>query len=168
MSRPVIVQYFKYPHDLHWRHELVWLGEDAHGVWLGAHPGTTVQRGVEPPTTMTRAFVQLITADRWWTALFNGPGDHDMAVYVDVTTVAKWVGPDRVELIDLDLDVIQRLNGSVYIDDEDEFEEHRVSKAYPLRMVASARASAARLVLDLESRMPPFDGTGDEWLAKVT
>ncbi|MGH8911736.1 MAG: DUF402 domain-containing protein [Acidimicrobiia bacterium] len=168
MSRRVTVQYFKFPHDLHWRHDLAWLGEDAHGVWLGAEVGTTVQRGVEPPIIMTRRFVQLITPDRWWTALFNGPGDHDMAVYVDVTTVPRWVGPDRVELIDLDLDVIRRWDGSVYIDDEDEFEEHRVARAYPPRMVASARASAARLVLDIESLVSPFDGTGEKWLAMVT
>ena len=169
MSRPITVQYLKYPTALHWRHELTWLGEDAHGIWLGGPVGTIVQRGAEPVVTMRRPFVQLLTPASWWSALFNGPGDgHDMPVYVDVTTVARWVGSDRVELIDLDLDVVQRRDGSVYVDDEDEFEHHRVAFGYPARMVASARTAAARLVLDIERGTAPFDGTGREWLDRVT
>jgi len=169
VSRPITVQYFKYPDALHWRHELRWLGEDAHGIWLGGAVGTIVQRGAESPVVMTRAFAQLVTPDRWWTALFNGPGaGHDMPVYVDVTTTAHWVRSDRVELIDLDLDVVQRGDGTVCVDDEAEFEEHRVALGYPARMVASARTAAARLVLDIESGTAPFDGTGREWLDRVT
>jgi hypothetical protein len=165
--RPVPVQYFKDPQSPHWRHEMFWLGEDAHGTWLAGGVGTVVQRGAEPAQRLTRAFVQLIPSGRWWTALFNGPGDHDMPVYVDITTVARWPSPDRVQLIDLDLDVVQRGDGSVYVDDEDEFEEHRTALGYPPLFVDSARAAAARLVLDLEGGAPPFDGTGRQWLVKV-
>jgi hypothetical protein len=32
---PFTVQFFKYPDRLHWRHDMVRLGEDAHGVWVG-------------------------------------------------------------------------------------------------------------------------------------
>ncbi|HJR93189.1 MAG TPA: DUF402 domain-containing protein [Acidimicrobiia bacterium] len=168
MGRQVTVQYYKYSDAVHWRHELVWLGEDAHGTWLAGPVGTVVQRGSEPPVQMRRAFVQLITPDRWWTALFNGPGDgNDMPVYVDVTTVARRVGDERVELVDLDLDVVQRRDGSVYVDDEDEFEDHRVIFGYPESMVASARGAAARLVLDIQKGAPPFDGTGAAWLGRI-
>lgn len=168
MAKSVTVQYFKYPETLHWRHDLTRLGEDDHGVWLAGPLGTTVQRGSEPARQMRRPFVQLITPDRWWTALFNGPGDgSDMPVYVDVTTVARWQGDGRVEMVDLDLDVVRRGDGSVYVDDEEEFEDHRLSLHYPERLVASARSAAARLVLDLENRTPPFDGTGMRWLEQI-
>lgn len=168
MTDRVTVQYFKFPATLHWRHDVVRLGEDDHGVWLGARTGTVVQRGEEAPITMGRAFVQLIPPDRWWTAIFNGPGDHDMDVYVDVTTTPQWVGRNRVEMIDLDLDVIRRRDGTVFVDDEDEFAEHRVSLGYPDHMADTARATAARLALDIDAHRPPFDTASHSWLAQVT
>jgi uncharacterized protein len=104
---------------------------------------------------------------RWWTALFNEPGGRDVDVYVDVTTVARWPSGDCVEMIDLDLDVVRRADGTVYVDDEDEFEEHRRSLGYPPRLVDGARAAAARLVLEVEDRRPPFDDAALPWLAQV-
>ena len=40
---PVTVQYFKYSGERHWRHQMVMLGEDGHGVWLGAPIGAIIQ-----------------------------------------------------------------------------------------------------------------------------
>jgi uncharacterized protein len=161
----VIVQYYKYPRHRHWRHEMVRLGEDEHGVWLGAPVGTRIQKGDEPSKAWDTPFVQLIAPDRWWTAIFNH--GHRVETYVDVTTVASWPSEDRVEMVDLDLDVIRLEDGTVYIDDEDEFEEHRISLAYPPRMADTARSTAARLVLDLERGAAPFDGSADRWLQLV-
>lgn len=166
MSRPVTVQYFKYPDILHWRHELVHLGEDEHGVWLGGARGTVVQRGDEPPRE-GRNMVQLIPPDLWWAAIFNDPTTPGMEVYVDVTTIPVWVTPDRVEMVDLDLDVVRRSDGTVYVDDEDEFEEHRVSLGYPPAMVDMARTVAARLAIALERRDAPFGQTATPWLEMV-
>ncbi len=168
MSRPVTVQYYKYPDVLHWRHELTLLGDDRHGTWLGATVGTVVQRGMEPPRTMRRYFVQLISPESWWTALFNGPNPDEMEVYVDVTTPPVWPDPGRVEMIDLDLDVVRRVDGTVYVDDEDEFEEHRVSLGYPPAMADMARTVAARLAIALEQRRPPFDEEATTWLEMVS
>jgi len=168
MTHPVTVQYFKYPETPHWRHQMLHLGEDAHGVWLGAPIGAVVQRASEPPKDLKRYFVQLIPPNKWWTAIFNGPGDHDMSVYVDVTTVARWIGDGEVHLIDLDLDVIRRTDGSIHLDDEDEFSEHAVSLHYPARLVDGARNAAARLMVDIERSAPPFDGTAQPWLNMVS
>src|SRR5690606_41957239 len=108
-----VVQYYAHPRTGHWRHEMIRLGEHAHGVWLGATRGTIVQRGDEEPVSLTRAFVQLIAPDRWWSAIFNH--DHAIEGYVDVTTVAEWVSAGRVEMVDLDLDVIRRQGGTVCV-----------------------------------------------------
>lgn len=167
MSRAVTVQYYKYPDTPHWRHELVHLGRDQHGVWLGAPVGAVIQRAQEKPKNLRRYFVQLIPPDKWWTAIFNGPGDHDMAVYVDVTTVPEWSGDHEVRMVDLDLDVIRRIDGSVYVDDEDEFLEHKTALHYPDRLVDNARSTAARLVIDIESESPPFNGSAQTWLDMV-
>lgn len=139
------------------------LGEDGHGVWLGAPAGTVIQRGHEPGISIAHDFVQLIPRRHWWVAIFNG-SDHRLPVYVDVTTEPDWVGPSLVEMVDLDLDVVRRQDGSVYVDDEDEFEEHRLTLGYDPRTVDTARATAARLVLEVERGEPPFDDTSAAWL----
>lgn len=164
---PVTVQYYKHPRTLHWRHDMLRLGEDDHGVWLGAPLGSTVQKGDDPPMNMRRSFVQLIPERAWWTALFNDPLHTRIAVYIDIVADISWPTPDRVEMVDLDLDVIALTDGAVYIEDEDEFEEHQVSLGYPPRTVAMARATAARLALELEQRVSPFDGVADQWLSRL-
>ena len=163
----VTVQYYKYPRTLHWRHDMIRLGEDSHGVWLGGRPGSVAQRGEEPAITIRQSFVKLIPSSAWWTAIFNDPIEPRVAVYVDITTLPTWVAPDRVEMVDLDLDVIRQRDGVVYVDDEDEFEEHRVSLGYPPRLIDSARAVTARMVMDLENARPPFDGTSESWMERV-
>ena len=163
---PVTVRYYKHPRTPHWRHSLLHLGEDAHGVWLGGPSGTTVRRGEEPPIELGHDWVQLIPRHRWWAAIFNGP-DHRIPIYVDITTVANWVGPDRVELVDLDLDVVSRQDGTVYIDDEDEFEEHQVTLGYSQQMIDAARGTAARILIDVEAGRPPFDDTALLWLERL-
>lgn len=160
------MQYFKYPQTPHWRHDMQWLGEDEHGVWLGAAAGSLVQKGDEAPRAMRHPFVQLVHPRKWWTALFNS-GHRRIDTYVDVITQPIWEAADRVEMVDLDLDVIRLHDGRVYVDDEDEFEEHRVTLGYPPRMVDTARAVAARLAIDMETRRPPFDGAAEEWLEMV-
>jgi len=46
---PVTVQYLKYPDRPHWRLDLIQLGEDEYGTWLGGPVPTVAQRGSEPP-----------------------------------------------------------------------------------------------------------------------
>ena len=163
----VTVQFFKYPNRLHWRHEMRRLGEDEHGVWLGAQSGTVVQRGIEPPMTLDRPFVQLIPPVSYWSLIYNGE-DNKYPVYVDIATPARWVNEHRVEMIDIDLDVVRRKDGSVEVLDEDEFREHRVSLNYPDWLVDRARTATAELVLKVEARDEPFGALPTRWLAAVS
>ncbi|MEN8114745.1 MAG: DUF402 domain-containing protein, partial [Actinomycetota bacterium] len=150
----------------HWAFDLERLGEDDHGVWLWGPAGTRIQRGSEKPKHTRRGFVKLITPNRWWTAVWNDGGGGPKGtidVYVDVITPATWDG-DAVNLVDLDLDVIRRVNGDVEIDDEDEFEEHRVLFGYPDHVVDKARTETARLALAVTRRDEPFGLVGEQWL----
>ena len=84
-------------------------------------------------------------------------------LYTDITTGTKW--NDRmVEYVDLDLDLILRHESAdVHLDDEDEFEEHRVRWSYPPELVAQCR-EAARVVRGLlESRELPFTKALFDW-----
>jgi protein associated with RNAse G/E len=72
-----------------------------------------------------------------------------------------------IETVDLDLDVARRRDGTVVLLDEDEFEQHRRSYAYPARIVDHARAAAATLYGRIESRDEPFGSTGLTWLDRA-
>jgi len=142
------------------------LGEDVHGVWLWARAGTELRRGSEPPIEAKHGFVKVITVGQWWTGIWNAgtPTDgRSIRTYVDVITPAVWDG-DTVCMVDLDLDVVRRSDGSVEVDDEDEFEEHKVAFGYPEHVVDRARTEAAQLVLAVEQGREPFGAVGDRWL----
>ena len=55
-----------------------------------------------------------------------------------MATPAVWHGEDLVRAVDLDLDVIRGTTGRVWVDDEDEFAEHRVSLGYPDEVIEQA------------------------------
>ncbi len=164
MPEPVHIRFTKWDGGAHWMFDMERLGEDEHGVWLWAPAGTELRRGFE--IHAERGFVKVITPNRWWTAVWNvGPlkGDRSIEVYVDVITPAVW-DRETVHMVDLDLDVIRRSNGLVEIDDEDEFEEHRVLFGYPDHVVDKARTEAARLAIAVEMRTEPFGTLGEQWL----
>lgn len=162
----ITVQFFKYPDRLHWRHEMLRLGEDEHGVWLGAPPGTVVQRGMEPPMTLDHRFVQLIPPASYWSMIYNGE-DHKYPLYIDIATTATWVDARRVEMIDIDLDVVRYRDGSVALLDEDEFLDHQERFNYPAWLVDRARTTAAELVVSVEARAEPFGLVPGSWLDKL-
>ena len=94
MAREAIrLQFGKYNGDEHWGFDAVVLGRDAQGLWLGVTGGTRVARpGLE--FAAHGDFVVLVPDDAWWVATFNtAPGgkDHDIDVYVDITTPTTFV-----------------------------------------------------------------------------
>lgn len=164
--QPVTLQFYKYPDTLHWRHDMILLGEDGLGTWLGAPTGTIIQRGIEEPMSWHRPFVQLIQPTRPWIPIWNVDPDRT-AIYVDVTTVPTRAADDRIEAIDLDLDVVQLVDGSIEVLDEDEFTEHRVSLGYPDWMVDQARATTAEVSVAIEMQRSPFDGSHLPWFERL-
>ena len=74
--------------------------------------------------------------------------------------------------VDLDLDVIRGADrtgggGRVWIDDEDEFADHRVRFGYPTDVIRAATTSCDRVLADVGSRHPPYDETADAWLVRL-
>ncbi|MEV0586071.1 DUF402 domain-containing protein [Nonomuraea sp. NPDC050310] len=159
------VVFTKYDGSLHWHHPARLLGEDEHGVWVGCEAGTLGAKGDGPPVTWDKAFVMLLPREEGWVALFNEPG-HSTEVYVDVSTVPVW-SEDMVTMVDLDLDVIRRATGEVFLDDADEFAEHQVTFGYPPEVIEAAERSAAWLMEAVSARKGPFGGAHEAWLAQV-
>ena len=149
----------------HWHIPGRWLGCDEHGDWIGIPAGSLM---VRPGRETVSAFDQV--------GLVPGPGDDDSRsflatfhvpaadtwTYVDMTTPPVWDGA-VVRAVDLDLDVVRPRDGSVYVDDEDEFAEHTVTLGYPPEIVSLAEASRDRVYAAILAGQPPFDGSHQHW-----
>jgi hypothetical protein len=157
----------KWPDAPHWEYDAVWLGADATGQWLGVPRGTWLSR---PGAGFhaTADHVVLVPHDGWWVATFyDDDPDRPVDTYVDISTPTTWEG-DGCSCIDLDLDVIRGTTGRVWIDDEDEFAEHRVSLAYPLDVVDTALATCDDVRRQVEADDPPFHrATAAAWIGRL-
>jgi uncharacterized protein len=165
---------------LHWEYDAVALGSDEHGEWLGFPAGTLFSR---PGNSFVgqRAHVGLVPAPvdgrvPWHLATFHSIegdpwpalGNSGVEIYIDVTTPAAWDGT-FLRAVDLDLDVVRGFNGTVIIDDEDEFLEHQVVYGYPAEVIAAARASADELKVAVEAGVAPYDGKAHlRWLEELS
>lgn len=149
----------------HWEYDAVRLGQDAHGVWLGVPSGTRLSRpGADFRTE--HGFVVLVPAEAAFAASFYEPGNW-VDIYVDIATPPVW-DESTLHLVDLDLDVVKGRTGRVWVDDEDEFADHRVRFDYPEEVVRLAVSSCEQVRRAVESRRPPYDGrTGAYWLGEL-
>lgn len=142
------------------------LGADEHGTWLAAPAGTQSQRGSEEPVTFPQAYVLLIPRAGGWTMTCNAAPCWT-ELYIDITTVPRWVADDQVEMVDLDLDVVRFFDGSAKILDEDEFAEHQVRYNYPPEVTSDAEQTTSAMLAAVTSGAEPFGRVCRAWLAKV-
>jgi uncharacterized protein len=168
---PVHVDYRKWDGTPHWQSDGLLLGVDEHGRWVGFPEGTHFERpgaafdldcdsvSLFPDTGYTPAFNQA-----------TGSAEQ-VLVYVDTTTPPVWTRTDdggwHVTMIDLDLDVVQRANGFLYVDDEDEFAEHQEQFGYPDDVIRQAEADTRAVFESVRDGRAPFDGTGRRWMQKL-
>jgi uncharacterized protein len=166
-GRDVRLVFTKYDGSLHWHQTMKYLGDDEHGIWLGAPAGATAQRGDEPAVRYEAPSVQLIPAGQWWTAVFNDP-PATAEIYCDISTPPRWTSPDEVTMVDLDLDVVRRRpDRHVLLDDEDEFVEHQVRYGYPQEVISQAEQAAAWLLAAVSAGAEPFGSVHQDWLDKM-
>ena len=164
---PVRLVMSKWGDRPHWELDATYLGSDDHGDWVGAPAGTVNARPGARFVSEVDA-VTLVPRDpalAWCLPTFHAPGIW-CTVYVDVTTPAFWDGA-VLRAVDLDLDVIRGDRGRTWVDDEDEFADHRVRFGYPEDVVAAALASAERVLADVVAGRAPFDGSPSGWLGRV-
>jgi protein associated with RNAse G/E len=86
---------------------------------------------------------------------------------IDITTVPRWVTGDRVEMADLDLDVMRCFDGSAEILDDEEFAEHQVRYGYPPEVIGRAERDASAMLAAVTSVTEPFGQVCRDWLARV-
>jgi len=165
--RPVTVQFLKNPDILHWGFEALFLGEDEYGSWIAVPKGTNRWKGEETFHPTREPAVFCAPHEGWWHLHYNGVTTR-FSHFVDIVTPPKWVSENRYEMIDLDLDVIVHQDGTVEIEDEDEFEIHQVRYEYPEEMILRAEAETQRIVGVLEKREEPFFEIAATWLEQIS
>ncbi|HEU5000905.1 MAG TPA: DUF402 domain-containing protein [Lapillicoccus sp.] len=160
----VPVRFGKWGGRPHWEMDLRYLGSDEFGDWLGSPAGMPMRRpGWSTQTDAECAF--LVPRDADFVASFNGRGV-PTAIYVDVTDRPRWDG-DTVRAVDLDLDVVKAWDGTVVVDDEDEFAEHQVDLGYPAEVVDAAQRSCDALVAAIAGGVEPWASVGHRWCAEA-
>ncbi|YAL82264.1 DUF402 domain-containing protein [Dermacoccaceae bacterium W4C1] len=157
---PVHVDFRKWDDSPHWQHTATYLGADSHGRWVGVPAGTHLERP-GAAFDMDCASVMLFP-NQGYVAAFNDEAATrpSARIYVDLSTRPQWFKEAsgwRVNMIDLDLDVIARRSGETFLDDEDEWADHQQQYGYPAAVIASTEALAARLMTQVAERTDAFD-----------
>jgi len=162
----VLFRWRKWDGGDHWVHECVFLGSDEWGDWFGQPAGWSSRRpGRSFPAETDN--VTLLPPSGDYAATFNAP-PATYRVYIDIAWDAQWRDGEPTG-IDMDLDVVDARDGrGIWIDDRDEWDEHRVAYGYPLDVVGRLEG----LAVDLERRViaheTPFDdATAAHWHARL-
>lgn len=151
----------------HWEQDSIYLGTDEWGDWFGQQIGW---RSVRPGREFVcrEPNVTLVPPTGDW-AFTHNAHPHPVAVYIDLAWDIRFDDEGRPGGIDMDLDVVRRTDGrGTWIDDRDEWDEHRVRFGYPADVVAHLEATA----VDLERRVlvgeAPFsDAVTGPWLRRL-
>jgi hypothetical protein len=171
LGDPIRLEMSKWGDRPHWAFDALWLGSDEQGNWIGIPSGTPMSRpgahvvtgtdqvGLSPSATRPED-------ERWWIGTFHARGG-PVRTYVDIATPPTWDG-STVRTVDLDLDVVCGPTGRIWIDDEDEFAQHRVELGYPDEVVQAAMASCNRIESAMTRGQAPFDGSHQIWLEELS
>lgn len=154
----------------HWSNHVVYLGADGWGDWVGQPIGWRSHR---PGTDFIAESpnVTLVPRDHTDFALTVHRGHpRDLRVYIDLAWDVRW----RDDLlpstaIDMDLDVVRRLNEQgTYVDDRDEWAEHSIRYGYPAEVIDHLEGRALELERQVRAQLAPFDdATADPWLDRL-
>lgn len=157
----------KWDGGVHWVHECVYLGADDHGDWFGQRAGW---RSVRPGRDVLapQDNVTLLPPSGDHALTMNAP-PHRTRVYIDLAWDVRWSEDGEPSGIDMDLDVVDHAERGIYIDDVDEWEEHRVRYGYPREIVERLEARASDLERRVRAHEAPYDpSTALRWLAVLS
>lgn len=138
------------------------LGEDAYGRWLGVARGNMWWATDRSRSGMFEmSFVKVVPRGAFWTACFNPA---DPVVDVDIVLPVRWLG-DTLEEVDLELDILRSIDGSVRVRDREEFERVQGMWSMPGEVAAQAEATYEQIRALVELGAEPFGDVGRAWLS---
>lgn len=166
----VVARNRKWNGKAHWVVPGRYIGEDGHGWWIFQGTNEFCSRPGAAFYTASDAVLLVPRAGDWVATFYDSAHPSGVRVYVDLAVGHEWteIRPAVTEfhVIDMDLDVIRMAERGVFIDDQDEFAEHRIAMNYPDRLVEDVQAAADELYQAVKAQHAPFDGTDVEWFTK--
>ncbi|WP_461163236.1 DUF402 domain-containing protein [Arthrobacter sp. R4-81] len=166
----VVARNRKWDGGAHWVVPGTYLGEDPHGWWIFQPAGSFCSRPGAAFHAQSDAVLLVPRAGEYVATFYDDTYPGDFRVYVDLALEHGWtsIRPGTVEfhVIDMDLDVIRSTKRGVYVDDEDEFDEHRVRMDYPADVVELLLRETEQLYQAVKAHHAPFDGSAVEWFKK--
>jgi protein associated with RNAse G/E len=152
----------KYDGSLHYHYAISVVRSEPNLLVSYTKPGTPVE-SYRGSMVAGRHSLGYYWSDRPYNLTVNWSLDwRPISHYINVATPATWEN-GTLHFIDLDLDIIWRHDGIVILDDEDEFELHRVRYGYPAELVAESWRSSHEVRDLIVRRIYPFDGSLYEW-----
>lgn len=166
----VIARAWKYDGSAHWVVPGTYLGRDEHGHWILQSQGALVSRPGYGFYAASDALCLIPASGQWLGTFYDDRHPGNLRTYLDLATEIGWRrmshGGWEVNSVDMDLDVVRSTDRGLFIDDEDEFEEHAQAYGYPRELVTSIRAEAEQLLESVEGARAPFNGVVDFWFAR--
>lgn len=166
----VVARNRKWNGKAHWVVPGRYLGEDRHGWWIFQGTNEFCSRPGAAFYTASDAVLLVPRSGDWVATFYDDAHPNGVRVYIDLAVAHEWtdIRPTVTEfhVIDMDLDVIRMAGRGVFIDDQDEFVEHRIAMNYPDRLVDDIQAAADELYQAVKAQHAPFDGTDIEWFTK--
>lgn len=157
----------KWDGSRHWTIEGYYLGSDEWGDWFGQPPGLHSYRA-DRDILADGLSVTLLPVSGDFALTVNQAPPATYRIYIDLAWDVGW--RDGVPGgIDMDLDVVWAIDGrGLWIDDRDEWEEHRVLYGYPREIVVRLEALALDLERRVAAREAPFDdATAQRWMDRL-
>jgi hypothetical protein len=166
----VVARNRKWNGKAHWVVPGRYLGEDRYGWWIFQGTNEFCSRPGAAFYTRSDAVLLVPREGDWVATFYDDAHPGGVRIYIDLAVAHEWnpIRPKVTEfhVIDMDLDVVRTADRGVFIDDEDEFAEHRVDMDYPPALAASLEESASRLFQAVKAQQAPFDGTDVGWFSK--
>ncbi|MBK5223361.1 MAG: YgaC family protein [Acidimicrobiia bacterium] len=160
---PVWLERRKWPDRPHYRWQMQPLADDEHGSWFCMPSDALAFKGDVSFQTRIDG-LRLVPHDAPWCAWFPTragsphPPTQTWKLYVDIIDRPVRHSDGSVTMVDLDLDVVQFVDGRVEMLDEDEFIEHQVLYGYPPDIIEAALTASAQVFEAVQRNEPPFDG----------
>ncbi|WP_026554269.1 DUF402 domain-containing protein [Arthrobacter sp. 35W] len=166
----VVARNRKFNGKAHWVVPGRYLGTDEHGHWIFQGTNEFISRPGAALYTESDAVLLIPHTGSWVATFYDDAHPTGCRMYIDLALDLDWqqIRPGIFEfhMIDMDLDVISTRSRGVFIDDEDEFAEHRVLMDYPPAVAAAIEAECQRIFAAVTDGAAPFDGRDTAWFAK--
>ena len=161
--QPIRVHSTKFNGSKHYRFAAGVVDASADCIRVYFPPGTTLDSYRGRLTSISHN-LRLYWPDRYWNLSVRWRPDGSLEdYYVNIATPASW-SDQQIDWVDLDLDLILSPDAAEpLLDDEDEFERHRVAWNYPADLVRTCHDTVDKVRRLMAERAWPFDGSLAAW-----